>query len=350
MKVIQIVASMLILLGVFFTTQNAEACTRVLHVSKDGKYVITGRNMDWYVRYPTTLWKFPGGMKRSGLTKTNPAVWISKYGSIAIVQTADGESAVADGMNEKGLVVNLLYLTETEYGKRDPSKQGIASSIYLQYILDNFASVSEAVDALRKDKVQIVPVPIPNSEHLPTMHISMSDSSGDSAIIEFLEGKVVIHHGREYQVMANSPIFTKQLALMAYWDEIGGQNFLPGTRKSPDRFVRASFYNKRLPEPKSYRDAVAGVMSVMRNTSSPFGDPDPQKPNISSTMWRSVADHKNLIYFYESTVSYGALWVEFSKFNFSEGTPVKMLEADSMLVGDAAGEFVEAQPIDFAKP
>ncbi|WP_456406053.1 linear amide C-N hydrolase, partial [Thiolapillus sp.] len=314
------------------------------------KYVITGRNMDWYVRYPTSIWKFPRGMKRSGLTKANPAVWISKYGSIAIVQTADGESAVADGMNEKGLVANLLYLTETEYGKRDPSKQGIASSIYLQYILDNFASVSEAVDALRKDKVQIVPVPIPNSEHLPTMHISMSDRSGDSAIIEFLEGKVVIHHGREYQVMANSPIFTKQLALMAYWDEIGGQNFLPGTRKSPDRFVRASFYNKRLPEPKSYRDAVAGVMSVMRNTSSPFGDPDPQKPNISSTMWRSVADHKNLIYFYESTVSYGALWVEFSKFNFSEGTPVKMLEADSMLVGDAAGEFVEAQPIDFAKP
>ena len=325
-------------------------CTRVLYVSKDGDYVITGRNMDWYLRYPTTLWKFPQGMERSGLTKTNPAKWVSKYGSLAVVQTADGQSAIADGMNEKGLVVNLLYLTETDYGKRDPDKPGVASSIYLQYILDNFSSVAEAVDALAKERIQIVPVPIPNSEHLPTMHVSLSDSSGDSAIIEFLKGGVVIHHSPAYQVMTNSPIYEQQLALMAYWDEVNGHHFLPGTRKSPDRFVRANFYTQRLPEPATYREAIGGVMSVMRNTSSPFGDPDPEKPNISTTMWRVIADHKNLIYFYDSTISYGSLWVELKQFDFSANTPVKMLDVETMLVGEATGAFTEAAPVAYAKP
>ena len=325
-------------------------CTRVLYVSKDGNYVLTGRNMDWYVRYPTTLWKFPKGLKRSGLTQVNPAHWVSKYGSVALVQTTYGQSATTDGMNEKGLVCNLLYLTETEYGTRDPAKEGVASSIYLQYLLDNFASVEEAVTLLKQDKIQIVPVPIPNSEHPPTMHISLSDSNGDSAIIEFLAGEVVIHHSKEYKVMTNSPIFEKQLALTEYWNNVGGHHFLPGTRNSPDRFVRAAFYSQRLPEPQNYREAVAGLMSVMRNVSSPFGDPDPEKPNISSTMWRAIADHKNLVYFYESTISYGALWVDFKKLNFSSEAPTEMLEADTSLLGDVTEKFRSSPPLEFAKP
>ncbi len=343
-----VIATML--LGMVGMSQSADACTRVLHVTKDHSSVITGRNMDWYLRYPTTLWKFPRGMERSGLTKENPMKWTSKYGSIVAIQTADGQSATADGMNEKGLVANLLYLTETEYSKRDTSKQGIASSIYLQYIFDNFATVSEAVKGLQSDTIQIVPVPIPNSEHLPTMHISLSDASGDSAIVEFLKGKVVVHHSKAYQVMTNSPTFEKQLALVSYWNEIGGDKFLPGTRKSPDRFVRANFYNEKLPEPKNYREAVAGVMSIMRNTSSPFGAPDPDKPNISTTMWRTIADQTNLVYFYESTVSYGSLWADFKKFDFSKGTAVKMLDADSGFVGNASKKFKVSKPIEFARP
>lgn len=343
-----VVAAML--LGMVGMGQSADACTRVLHVSKDHKYVVTGRNMDWFMRYPTTLWKFPRGMVRSGLTKENPLKWTSKYGSIATVQTAEGQSATSDGMNEKGLAANLLYLTETEYPKRDRKIKGLASSAYLQYLLDNFATVSEAVEALKKGDFQIVPVPIPGTDKLPSMHISLSDAKGDSAIIEFLHGDVVIHHSKAYQVMTNSPVFEQQLALTAYWDEIDGDRFLPGTRKSPDRFVRATYYNNKLPEAKTYRDAIAGVMSVMRNTSSPFGAPDPDKPNISTTVWRTIADHKNLVYFFESTISYGALWVDYKKFDFSKGTPVKMLDADSGLVGNASDKFKVSKPIEFARP
>jgi choloylglycine hydrolase len=339
------------LLAFVATTEFSDACTRVLHVSKDNKHVITGRNMDWYLRYPTSFWKFPRGMQRNGLTKENPFKWTSKYGSVALIQTADGQSATADGMNEKGLVANLLYLTETKYPKRDVKIKGMASSTYLQYLLDSFATVAEAVEALNKNEFQIVPVPIPNSEHLPTMHISLSDATGDSAIIEFLDGKTVIHHSKAYQVMANSPIFEKQLALTAYWDEIGGNTFLPGTRKSPDRFVRAHYYNKMLPEPKDYREAIASVMSIMRNTSSPFGEPDPKKPNISTTMWRTIDDQKSLVMFYESTISPNMIWIDMKKFDFAKGSEVKTLSAeDYSLVGDVTKVFTKRKAIEFARP
>ena len=339
------------LAGVLAWGTAAKACTRVLHVTKDKKQVITGRNMDWYVRYPTSFWKFPRGMRRTGLTAANPLTWVSRYGSVALIQTAEGQSATADGMNEKGLVANLLYLTETKYPERDPKIKGLASSIYLQYLLDNFATVAEAVAAIEKGDFQIVPVPIPGSEHLPTMHISLSDASGDSAVVEFLEGRTVIHHSPAYRIMTNSPTYEKQLALDAYWRQIGGDTFLPGTRRSADRFVRASYYEKMLPEPKNYREAVAGVMSVLRNTSSPFGDPDPNKPNISMTMWRTVDDQTHRILFYESTVAPNVIWIDLKRFDFSPGTPVRRLDAqDENLVGEVSGAFEKSEPVKFARP
>ncbi len=340
-----------ILLGLFLTSQYTNACTRVLHVFKKNNLVVTARSMDWYVRYPTTIWKFPRGLYREGLTPENPARWTSKYGSVVIVQTAGGnQSATADGLNEKGLVANLLYLTETEYGKRKPEIPGVASSIYLQFLLDNFASVKEVVEYLKTDSIQIVPVPIPNSEHLPTMHVSVSDSSGDSAIIEFLDGKVVIHHSKKYQVMTNSPTFDRQLALNAYWEEIGGHKFLPGTRNSADRFVRASFYNASLPEPKDYREAIASVMSIVRNVSSPYGRPDPQKPNISTTLWRAVADQTNLVYYYESTISPYLVWVDLKEMDFSKGSGAMALEIkdDTELHGKVNRFFKARKLLEFA--
>jgi len=329
---------------------NANACTRVIHTFKNGD-VVTGRSMDWYLRYPTALWKFPRGIKREGLTPINPAHWVSKYGSVIISQTSDNQAAATDGMNEKGVVANMLYLAETKYGKRDPKKSGLASSIYVQFLLDNFATVDEAVQFLKKDTLQMVPVPIPNSKFLPTMHISISDASGDSAIIEFLQGKVVIHHSKKYQVMTNSPTFDEQLALMAYWDTIGGHKFLPGTRNSPDRFVRATFYNRLLPEPKTYREAIASVLSVVRNASSPFGRPDPQKPNVSSTLWRTVADQTHKIYFFESTIAPNTIWVDLKKLNFQKGSGTQVLEIpdDANFNGNVNKLLQESKTLQFAK-
>ena len=352
----------------------AMACTRVVHKSKDESHVVTGRNMDWFEDVESNLWLFPRGMKRDGAVGKNPAFipvypdafrvsmnragavgknpaqWVSKYGSVI---TAGFDVATTDGLNEKGLMANLLFLGEADFGKRDESRPGLSWSVFTQYLLDNFATVAEAVDALKDDHLQIVASPLPGSlGKPPSLHFSLSDETGDSAIFEYLDGKLVIHHGKEYPVMTNSPVYDQQIALNAYWESVGGEAMLPGTHRAADRFVRASYFVKLLPDPKTDRQAMANVMSVMRNTSVPFGKTDPNAPNIAPTVWRTAADNIRKIYYFESTLSPSIIWVQLQNLDFESGSPVKKLElaGNYDLAGDVSSEFVPAEPFVFIGP
>ena len=123
--------------------------------------------------------------------------------------------------------------------------------------------------------------------------------AANSAIFEYLGGKLVIHHGRQYQVMTNSPTFDQQLALDAYWQQIGGLVMLPGTNRAADRFVRASFYVHAIPQTADMDTALASAFGVIRNVSVPLGISTPGQPNIASTLWRTVSDQKGKRYFFE---------------------------------------------------
>ena len=328
--------------------QNTQACSRVVHVSQDGSHVVTGRNMDWFEDLDSNLWLFPRGIKRDGAAGENSAQWTSKYGSVIV---AGFDVGTTDGLNEKGLMANLLYLGEADFGKRDKKRPGVSWSIYCQYLLDNFASVAEAVTAMKGDSLQIVASPLPGSSaKAPTLHFSLSDETGDSAIFEYLNGKLVIHHGKQYVVLTNSPPYNQQLALNAYWESVGGEVMLPGTHRAADRYVRASFFAKQLPDPKTDRQAMANVMSVMRNVSVPFGATNPDKPNIAPTIWRTAADHVHKIYYFESTQSPNIVWVELAGLNFKIGAPVKKLNLveNYDLTGNVGDKFVEAKPFTFA--
>jgi penicillin V acylase-like amidase (Ntn superfamily) len=185
----------------------AGACTRVLYVGDDG-LVIAGRSMDWKDDTRTNLWVFPRGMQRDGAAGPNSAKWTSKYGSLA---TSTYEAGTADGINEKGLVANLLYLADADFGKAD-GKPMLSISAWPQYVLDNFATVAEAVDALRLEPFRLGAPTLPTGD-AGSVHLSISDPTRDSAIFEYVGGKLVIHHGRQYVVMTNEPPFEQQLAL-----------------------------------------------------------------------------------------------------------------------------------------
>jgi len=221
---------------------QAEACTRTLYVSDDG-LVITGRSMDWAEDMHTNLWAFPKGIARDGAAGPDSPKWVSKYGSVV---AAGYDVGSADGMNEQGLVANLLYLAESDYGDAT-GKPAISISLWAQYALDNFATVAEAVDALAKEPFVIIAPKLPNGQGAQ-LHLALSDATGDSAIFEYIGGKLVIHHGKEFNVMTNSPSFDQQLALNAYWKGIGGLTFLPGTNRAADRFARASFLIDAIPK------------------------------------------------------------------------------------------------------
>src|SRR5699024_5395075 len=103
------------------------------------------------------------------------------------------------------------------------------------------ATVEEAVKTLKKEPFTLVTANVPGQERLATLHLSLSDATGDSAIVEYINGKQVIHHNKEYQVMTNSPTFEQQLTLNQYWQQIGGTTMLPGTNRAADRLCAPLF-------------------------------------------------------------------------------------------------------------
>jgi hypothetical protein len=190
---------------------------------------------------------------------------------------------------------------------------------------------------------------------LATLHLSMSDATGDSAIVEYIGGKQVIHHDRKYQVMTNSPFFDEQLALNEYWKQIGGTVMLPGTNRAGDRFTRALFYVNAIPKDENPVIALASVFSVIRKVSVPFGITTPNGPNISSTRWRTVADQKRKLYFFESALTPSTFWVDLKQVDFSSQTgKVKKLDLGkdqrNVFSGNTVKDFKEAEPFKFQGP
>ena len=89
-------------------------CTRIVYETGTKSY-ITGRGMDWNdPDLLSNLYVYPRGMKRSGAAGKNPITWTSKYGSVGV---SFYDVAYVDGINEKGLVANGLYLAEADYGE-----------------------------------------------------------------------------------------------------------------------------------------------------------------------------------------------------------------------------------------
>lgn len=341
------------LLGLLLATSllslGAMACTRVVYLGDKGE-VITGRTMDWKVDVGTNLWVLPRGMARTGQAGENSVRWTSRYGSVV----ATGyDISTTDGVNEKGLAANLLWLVESQYPDfNQDSKPGLTIAAWAQYVLDNFATVDQAVKALAQEPFTLVTDQVPGEKRLATLHLSLSDSSGDSAIIEYLGGRQVIHHGRQYQVMTNSPVFDQQLALNSYWQQIGGTVMLPGTNRASDRFARAAFYINAIPKHEDPAKAVASVFSVIRNVSVPFGLTTPDQPNISSTRWRTLVDHKAMRYFFESALTPNTFWVNLKDLDFSAETgQVKKLdlgpEQRNVYAGNVAGNFQASPPFPF---
>jgi penicillin V acylase-like amidase (Ntn superfamily) len=335
----------------------AYACTRALYVAKDGT-VIVGRSMDWGEDMASNMWVLPRGMKRDGRGGKNTISWESKYGSLIVSAYDIGTS---EGMNEKGLVVNELALVESNYGKPTEGEKVISLSTWPQYVLDNFATVSEAVADLRKESFRVQTVML-STGRAANMHLVISDPSGDSAVFEYVDGKLVIHHGKQYKVVTNSPTYDKQLAIMEYWKDAGGiSKSLPGTSRAADRFVRASFlldilpgevsktYISGTPEKSFKFQAPMAVLSLMRSVGTPLGFANEEQPWVSSTIWRTVSDSTNRVVIFDSALTPSTFWVKLDDLDLKAGAPVKKLQlaGGKSYSGNAVSQFVDAKLFTF---
>lgn len=328
------------------------ACSRVLYAG-NGQAVINGRNMDWPDAFNgTDLWFQPRGIKRDGVSTGKKLEWTSKYASIAAVTSfGPGQNAVSDGINEKGLAANLLWLADSDYGARDANIPGLSVAVWTQYVLDNFATVEEAVKVLAKPPYQLDTRSITANGAVlkANLHLAIADKTGDSAIVEYAAGKPVVHHSRKYAVMTNDPVLDSQLENLAQYDGFGGSKPLPGTIDAADRFVRASYYLKLLPKPGTYRQALAGLLSVMRNIAQPFSTvKDVSHPNSSATQWTTVSDLDNGVYYFASATSPFLIWARMDGFELYGDSPKKLdLSAGRDLGGDMTQKFKIAKQFTF---
>lgn len=331
-------------------TAEAQACTRVVYHGPHGRNV-TGRNMDFKDPMVSSFWVFPRGMKRSGAAGPRSVEWISTFGSLAV---CGYDISTVDGMNEAGLNASLLWLNATKFPDDDGATPRLSLSTWAQFYLDQFATVSEAVAYTRGHPVAVVSGEVPGRPgSLAPLHLTLSDATGDSAVLEWIDGTLRIHHDRTYQVVTNDPPYDDQLSNQRYWSAVDPLQFLPGSGRSEDRFVRAGFYINAVTQSDDPRIAAAAVFSVIRNASAPYGVSIPGAPNLSTTRWRVVADQKSMIFYGESATSPNVFWVDFKNLDFSEGAHVRKLDLGvdmaRILAGEASSQFVPAQPFGFMK-
>lgn len=313
----------------------AFACSRIL--LNAGQYHVVARTMDLYMPDHAKIVVYPRGIARNGASPTGESVkWTSKYGSATVNSLNAGTS---DGINEKGFAANLLYLHESQYEARD-SRPGLSNIVVLQYLLDTSATVAEALDSLKK--VQVV-AGLASGRTWP-LHISIADASGDSAVIEFVEGAMVVHHGAESNVMTNEPPLAWQLNNIKRYKYFGGKEALPGDIDPASRFVRAAAFLKTIPAPTDTQDALAKAYGIIKTVSVPVGA-DNTSSDIASedkwpTLWTTLADSTNKLYFFQAANSPNMFWVDLKKINLAKGSPVLSVSGgDAALSGEVSGKL-----------
>lgn len=170
------------------------ACSTFL-LSKNGRHVF-GRNYDWVSGNGMVIVNARGVAKTSFMPESGGAIsWVSGYGSITFNQF--GKEFPHGGMNERGLVVELMWLAETTYPEED-ERASMNELQWIQYQLDNCANIAEVIATDKKIRI--------SRAGAAPLHYLIADASGKAATIEFIDGKMVVHQGADltYPVLTNT--------------------------------------------------------------------------------------------------------------------------------------------------
>jgi choloylglycine hydrolase len=247
-------------------TAHAVACTAFQLTAKDGT-VIYFRSMEFGLPFHSQLVIIPRGTQYSGTAPDGKRglQWTALYGVVGLnTYIAAGE--VVDGMNEKGLVVGMLYLPGyAQFLPPDASKTGrtVGDWELPTYLLSTVATVEEAKQALRKEKAYVAQQIQPALRQAQPVHFYIADSSGAVVIAEYVNGTLSLHDDR-LGVLTNSPPFDWQTINLSNYVNlspvnvasmemagVGIENFgqgsgmlgLPGDYTPPSRFVRAALFS-----------------------------------------------------------------------------------------------------------
>ncbi|MDE7386826.1 MAG: linear amide C-N hydrolase [Muribaculaceae bacterium] len=339
MKSTFLLGTALAAVAIVSTAADADACTRVVYSGPKSEIpgvetqYIVGRSLDWKTPIPTNLYVYPRGMAKKGNTIPGSIEWTSRYGAVYAVGYDGG---VTEGMNEKGLVINGLFCKGTIYvNDKTDNRPAMSMAMFVAWLLDMNATTPEVVDVLKKQDFTISGATFDGGT-VSQLHWGITDAEGRTAILEFHNGNVAIYEG-DYPVLTNDPTFPEMLAINDYWTKVGGANMLPGTVKSPDRFVRASYFVNHVEKTDDVNVGISIARSIIMNASVPYLYTVESEPNVSSTQWRSFSNTREKRYYFDIVTNPGMYYIDLKKCNLEPGASVMKLDTarDTQMVGEA---------------
>jgi penicillin V acylase-like amidase (Ntn superfamily) len=294
---------------VSWSAGDPEACSTFCLDTGDGP--VFGKNYDWDVSVGLVVVNKRDVVK-TGLTFENPARWTSRYGSVTFNQY--GREMPCGGINEAGLVIELMWLEETTYPPVDarPSVQNLQ---WIQYHLDRSSTVAEVIAGDADVRI--------SGDDLALVHFLVADRTGACAAIEFLGGQMTAHTGDAMPIAAlTNDTYERSLAYLETHEGFGGSDPVPWSRRSLDRFVRAATGVKEY-ETRAAADAVDYAFGVLAELA--------QGPY---TQWSIVYDMGALRVSFRTLDNPDIRAIELGCIDFSCASPTLVLDMAADVRGD----------------
>lgn len=278
--------------------------------------MVFGRNYDWITDAGMVCTNLKGLSKTSMKTENGETIsWISRYGSITFNQY--GKEFPTGGMNENGLVVELMWLDETKYPSND-NRPAVGVLQWIQYQLDNCNTIEEVISSDKKIRIS------------PTgstpLHYLIADASGNAATIEFLNGNMVVHKGNELPL----PVLTNNT-----YDE------------SVNSFKSSDFYGNNSLE--RFNDAYKMIQQLNAgNSNKPLTDYAfdilGKVSQGNFTKWSIVYDITNKTIQFKTDRFQQIKTVSFSSFDFNCTSTAKVWDMNQAATGKIENLFSDFTP------
>jgi penicillin V acylase-like amidase (Ntn superfamily) len=287
---------------------QANTCT-TFFIRHNGKMVF-GRNYDWMADAGLVFTNQRGLMKTSIKNQDgNTISWVSLYGSITFNQY--GKEFPTGGMNEKGLVVELMWLDGTAYPQPD-DRPAVGVLQWIQYQLDNHASIEEVIAS---DKIIRI-----TSKGTP-LHYLVADANGHAATIEFLDGKMQVHKGDDLPM----PVLTNDTYTRSITSHTNGG---AERNNSLERFTTACNMIQQYKLETSGRSLVDESFAILDKVAQG-----------NYTKWSIVYDISNKQVWFKTEKYKQLRSVNFSFFDFSCTVPSKLININGREQGDISKLF-----------
>jgi choloylglycine hydrolase len=326
--------------ALIFATTPSFACTGISLKAGDGA-AIRGRTLEFGFPMQSKALVVPAGKEFSGTLPDGGKGLIFRSRYAFVGANALNMPVILDGLNDQGLSVGLFYFPG--YAKyadvTDENKaRALAPYEFGIWVLANFATVDEVKEAVKD--IVLVPTPAPGlgspQGMVPGTHFFIQDKSGKSIAVEPVGGTLKVHDA-PLGVMTNSPTYDWHMTNLTNYinlspkdveqEKLGSTTLaafgsgagllgLPGDFTPPSRFVRAVIFSQSASPNKTGEDAVLSAFHILNQFDIPKGSV--QNSAVGGTVdeiteWTSVADLKNLRWYFRTFADQSIRMVELKK-------------------------------------